>query len=156
MNYMRKIMALAVVTLTIAAVHAVAKDASTSADKLAKRLEQAVKAKNQAAALELFCWEGVPKDMKTKQEASMHMLFDELNQGLELTSVKVGPLPSDFPSEQVLNGVKYRPNVPVLGAMPYRNSDINGSNRVTDRAFAASVFSQPGPTAHWLAQPPRT
>ncbi|MGD0816711.1 MAG: hypothetical protein ABSA83_24230, partial [Verrucomicrobiota bacterium] len=43
-----------------------------------------------------------------------------------------------------------------LGTMPYRNSDINGSNRVTDRAFAASVFSQPGPTAHWLAQPPRT
>ncbi|MGD0816639.1 MAG: mechanosensitive ion channel domain-containing protein, partial [Verrucomicrobiota bacterium] len=43
-----------------------------------------------------------------------------------------------------------------LVPMPYRNSDINGSNRVTDRAFAASVFSQPGPTAHWLAQPPRT
>jgi hypothetical protein len=45
------------------------------------------------------------------------MLFDELGQGLELSSVKVGSLPLDFPVEQVLNGVKYRPNLSVLGVI---------------------------------------
>jgi hypothetical protein len=117
MNCLRRILALAMVALTISAVHAVAKDAPTSPDDLAKRVEQALKAKNQSAALELFCWDGVSNDMKTKQEAPMQMLFDELGQGLELSSVKVGSLPPDFPVEQVLNGVKYRPNLSVLGVI---------------------------------------
>jgi hypothetical protein len=117
MNYLRRIVALAMVAITMSAVHAVAKDAPTSPDELVKRLEQAVKAKNKVAALELFCWEGVSKDMRTKQEAPIHMLFDEIDQGQELTSVKVGPLPPDFPTEQVLNGVKYRPNLLVLGGI---------------------------------------
>jgi hypothetical protein len=117
MDYLSRLVALALVALTISAVHTVAKDAPSSPDELAKRLEQALKAKNQSAALELFCWDGVSKDMKTKQEAPMHMLFDEMGQGLDLSSVTVGSLPPDFPVEQVLNGVKYRPNLPVLGAI---------------------------------------
>ena len=117
MNYLHRIVALAMVALTISAVHVAAKDAPASPDELAKRLEQALKAKNQGAALELFCWDGVSKDMKDKQEAPMHILFDEMGQGLELSSVKLGPLPPDFPVEQVLNGVKYRPNLPVLGVI---------------------------------------
>ena len=117
MNYLRQIASLAVVPITTSAVLAVAKDAPTSPDELMKRLEQAVKAKNKGAALELFCWEGMSKDMKTKQEAPIHTLFDEINQGLELTSVKVGPLPSEFPVEQVLDGIRYRPNLSVLGVI---------------------------------------
>jgi hypothetical protein len=55
--------------------------------------------------------------MKTRQEAPMRMLFDEMGQGLELSSVKVGSLPPDFPVEQVLNGVKYRSNLPASGVV---------------------------------------
>jgi hypothetical protein len=117
MNYLRRIVALAVAAIIIPALDTVAKDAPTSPDELVKRLEQAVKTKNKAAALELFCWEGVSKDQKTKQEAPIHMLFGELDQGLELTSVKVGPLPPNFPTEQVLNGAKYHPNISVLGVI---------------------------------------
>ena len=117
MNSLRRIVALAVMAATLSAVHAIARDPSTSSDELVKRLEQALKAKNKGAALELFCWDGVSKDMKTKQEAPIHMLFDEMDQGLQLTSVKAGPLPSDFPTEQVLNGVKYRPNLSVSGVI---------------------------------------
>ena len=64
--------------------------------------------------------------MKAKQEAPMHMLFDEMGQGLELGSVKIGSLPPDFPVEQVLNGVKYRPNLPALGVVHVTLSeDVN-------------------------------
>jgi hypothetical protein len=117
MNYLRRMVALVMVALTISTVDAVAKDAPTSPGELAKRLEQALKAKNKEAALELFCWDGVSNDMKTKQEAPMHMLFDEMGQGLELTSVKAGSLPADFPVQQVLNGRKYRPNLSMLGVI---------------------------------------
>ena len=103
--------------ITMSAVNAFGSSAPTSADELVKRLEQAVKAKNKAAVLELFCWDGVSKDMRTKQEAPIHILLDEVNQGLELTSVKAGPLPPDFQIDQVINGVKYHPNLPVLGVI---------------------------------------
>jgi hypothetical protein len=117
MSHFRGILVVAIVTLTVSAVRVVAKDTPASPDELAKRLEQALNAKNQGAALELFCWDGVSSDMKTKQEAPMHMLFDEMGQGLELSSVKVGSLTPDFPVEQVQNGVKYRPNLPALGVV---------------------------------------
>jgi len=117
MNYLRRIVAMVMVVLTLSAVRAVARDAPTSPTELAKRLEQALKAKNQGAALALFCWDGVSNEMKTKQEAPMQMLFNEMAQGLELSSVKVGSLPPDFPVEQVLNGVKYHSNLSVSGVI---------------------------------------
>jgi hypothetical protein len=117
MNYLCRIVALTVVVLTSSAAHTVARDAPTSPKELAKRLEQAVKTKNKSAALELFCWEGVSKDMKTKQEAPIHIMFDEIEQGNALSSVKVGPKPPDFPTEQVLGGVKYHPNPAVVGVI---------------------------------------
>jgi hypothetical protein len=116
MNSLCKILALTVVVLTMPAVHVAAKDAPGSPKELATRLEQAVKAKNKSAALELFCWEGVSNDMKTKQEAPIQMLFDEIEQGSQLSSVKVGPRP-DVPIEQTLSGVRYRPNLFVLGVI---------------------------------------
>jgi hypothetical protein len=148
MNCLRRIAALAMVALIISAVNAVAKDAPTSPDELAKRLEQALKAKNQGVALELFCWDGVSTEMKTKQEEPMHMLFDEMGQGLELSSVKVGSLPPDFPAEQVLNGVKYRPNLSLLGVVHVTLAeDVNPTEFIfvygkKDDAFYLSALAE--------------
>ncbi len=96
---------------------ALAKDAPASPDELAKQLEQALQTKNQRAALALVCWDGVSPDMKTQQEAPFHTVFDEIGQGQQLSSVKAGPLTPDTPLESVLNGVKYRPNLKILGTI---------------------------------------
>jgi hypothetical protein len=41
-----------------------------------------------------------------------------------------------------------------LGPMPYRNSRIDRAHGVISGSFAARVFAQSQPTAHWLAQGP--
>lgn len=43
-----------------------------------------------------------------------------------------------------------------LGPMPFRNSGINLADGILGRARAVSVFAQAWPTAHRLAQRPRT
>jgi len=43
-----------------------------------------------------------------------------------------------------------------LGAMPFRNSGINGAHGIFDSSGAAGVFAQAGPTADRLAQRSRT
>jgi hypothetical protein len=71
--------------------------------------------------------------MKTKQEAPIHMLFDQIDQGLELKRLKVGPLRPDFPIEQVLGGVKYRPNLSMLGVI---HVTLAEDNNPTEFIFA--------------------
>jgi hypothetical protein len=117
MNSLRKMLALMAMVLTMPAAQVAAKDVPGSPKELAKRFEQAVKAKNKSAALELFCWEGVSNDMKRKQEAPIQMLLDGIEQGSQLSSVNVGSLRPDFPIEQTLSGVRYRPNLSVLGVI---------------------------------------
>ncbi len=117
MNFLRVILALTLLALAGPTMHAAVKSAPASPDELAKCLEQALKTKNKNAALELFYWEGASADMKAKQQISIDMLFDEIGQGLELTSVKPAELPPGLQSEQVIGGVKYVPNIPVLGAI---------------------------------------
>jgi GxxExxY protein len=39
----------------------------------------------------------------------------------------------------------------LLSSMPFRNSSIDFAHGVFQRAFAAGVFPEAGPTAHWLA-----
>lgn len=115
MNYFLKIAALATCILTLLILPAAAKEAPASADDLVKKLKQALQTKDQGAALALVCWDGVSPDMKTQQEMPFHTVFDEIGQGQQLSSVKTGPLTPDAPVEMVLNGVKYHPNVKVLG-----------------------------------------
>jgi hypothetical protein len=124
------ILALAVITTTPP--NTLAKDAPGSKNELVKRLEQAVRAKDKNAALELFCWDGVSGESKKRQEAPIQMLFDEREQGLELSSVKAGSLPASFPVEQVIDGVRYRPNLPVLGVVRVM---LAGDNNPTEFVF---------------------
>lgn len=146
MNTPRKMLALMALILTLPSVRVAAGNPPASPDELAKRFEQAVKTKNKNAALELFDWEGVSSEMQAKQKFPIEMLFDELNQGLQLTSVKLGKLPSNVPAEQIIGGVKYIPNIPVLGAIHVMlDEDTNPSEFVfaygkKDKAFFLSAL----------------
>jgi hypothetical protein len=117
MNALIKTATLVACVFTLSVWHVAADNAPASPDELVKRLEQALQTKNQGAALALVCWDGVSPGMKTQQEAPIHMMFDEIGQGQQLSSVKAGPLTPDAPIEMVLNGVKYHPNVKVLGTI---------------------------------------
>src|ERR1039457_6223438 len=82
-----------------------AKDAPTSDAQLLEQLETAVKAKDKAAILELYNWDGVPAWVKTG------MSEDVANQWLtrELKSAKLSPLPKDFSSTNEHGNIRYHP-----------------------------------------------
>lgn len=92
-----------------------AKEAPTSAEQLRSEIEAAIKAKNPAAFLALINWQGVPTDTNSrvsKQEVSETMTFAAKQ---EVASVKLIPLSDDFHLTNELDGVRYRPNVEVVG-----------------------------------------
>jgi hypothetical protein len=84
--------------------------ASATADELLNRFEAALRAKNTNAIMALFDWQGVSEDMKASQQQIIGMMFSQ-----EVKSVKLSPLPMDFKTEFERNGIRYRPNVTVVG-----------------------------------------
>jgi hypothetical protein len=82
----------------------------TSAEQLRTELESALKAKDKNAVSALVNWQGVSEDMKsmmTEEDADM------VNQ--DIASVKLLPLAADFQPTNEMNGVRYIPNVTVVG-----------------------------------------
>jgi hypothetical protein len=86
------------------------KDAPTSAEQLRSEVESALKAKDARALEELFNWQGVSDNMKTM----MSTMVAEMPKR-EWTAVKLAPLPADFQATNEVNGIRYRPSVPVTG-----------------------------------------
>ena len=89
---------------------AFAKDAPTSAEQLRSELEAAVKSKNTNAIAALFNWTGVAGDMKEMLiEMPAYLIKDDI------AVVKLLPVPAGFEATNEVDGVRYFPNIPVIG-----------------------------------------
>ena len=87
-----------------------AKDAPTSAEQLRSELESAIKSKDTNAIISLFNLRGVSDDMKSIVEMVAAGLAQD-----DAASVKISPLPADTELTNEVGGVRYYPNVPVIG-----------------------------------------
>lgn len=111
-----------------------------------KQLEQALKAKNKEAAMKLFDWQGVSKEMKARQEGMFALLFEQ-----DVKSVKRSSLPSNFPLEPEENGVRYRPNVSVVGIITVEYADEDNPMEagfaygIKDKAFYLATLIEGKP-----------
>jgi hypothetical protein len=87
-----------------------AKDAPTSAEQLRSEVESALKSKDTNAFKALFNWQGVSESMKADMNDENADIFSH-----DVASVKLAALPTDFQPTNELNGVRYKPNVAVVG-----------------------------------------
>jgi hypothetical protein len=88
-----------------------AKDAPTSDTQLLERLETAVKAKDKAAILELYNWDGVPAWVRTNVNEN------DVNEWItrELVNAKLSSLPKDFSSTGEHRNMRYHLSLPAVG-----------------------------------------
>lgn len=112
MKQIRIITCLSFLVANIGLQTALAKDtpAPTSPEQLRSQLEKAFKAKNTEAVLGFVNWRGVLAEMRTMQIMSLTYVA---TQGV--TSVTLVPLPADYQITNQLNGVRYYPNIKVMG-----------------------------------------
>jgi len=99
----------ALLTLLVIGFSKHASAAPTSAEELRSEVESALKAKDANALVGLFDWQGVSDKMKTM----MSGMITEMPKH-EWTAVKLAPLPADFQATNEVNGIRYRPSVPVV------------------------------------------
>ena len=85
-------------------------DAPKSAEQLLQQFKEAVKAKDKKAVMRLVNWQDVTSEMKEFQKGILEPLFQWKVKDIQLTS-----LPADFESEAMVNGVRYHPNVDIIG-----------------------------------------
>jgi hypothetical protein len=85
-------------------------DAPKSAEQLLKQFKKAVKAKDKEAVMRLVNWQGVTNEMKVQQQE----ILDHILQ-MEIKDIKLTSLPADFKSVHELYGVRYHPNVVIVG-----------------------------------------
>jgi hypothetical protein len=83
----------------------------SSAEQLRAEAESALKAKNTNAFLALFNWEGVPENLRFKLDDETAELFTHES----ITAVKLIALPADLQPTNEVDGVRYKPNIPVVG-----------------------------------------
>jgi len=138
----------------------------TSAEQLRSELESAVKAKDKDAVLALVNWQGVSDDMKS--------MMKELDGDLcnhDIASVTLTALPPGFQPTNEMNGVRYVPNVDIVGMieveytekgnnmqMPYGTKDgafyisgtveeKTGASAVKEKSLDISVMGSAMPDA---------
>jgi len=125
MKYARSTLFLAMLITALAAFCVYAQDAPATADELLHKFEVAFKAKNTDAIMELFDWQGVSEDMKTMQKQIIGTEFSQ-----EVKSLKLSPLPVDFKLEFERNGIRYRPNVTVVGVIDIQYAQKGNSGQM--------------------------
>jgi hypothetical protein len=87
-----------------------AKDTPTSAEQLRAEVESALKAKDTNAFTALFNWQGVSEDMKSETKDENADIFSH-----DIAAVKLSALSADFQPTNELNGVRYKPNIAIVG-----------------------------------------
>ena len=97
-----------------------AKEAPASKEQLRQEVEEALRAKNEAAIRELFYVEGVTAEMQAVATKSISDLLAN-----QIQSVSLQPLPEGFHAEVVAQGFRYHPSVPVLGFIRVDYSTTN-------------------------------
>ncbi len=88
------------------------KDAPTSEKQLLEELEKALRAKDKDAVISLVSWIGVPTEMKALQVEIIEKMLKE-----DVKSVNFAPMEKSDKLNFELNGVRYTPNVYVLGSI---------------------------------------
>ncbi|MGZ4973889.1 MAG: hypothetical protein ACXWBP_05455 [Limisphaerales bacterium] len=115
MKRIQTIFALLALSSSLTAFAAPEKDAPASAEDLLKKVEAALKAKDKAALLGCFDWQGVSAEIK-----SMHERFTvEMMLKNPVKTLKLAPLPADQITEFERNGVRYHPNVTIVGVIDF-------------------------------------
>jgi hypothetical protein len=106
--------------------------APASADGLKGRFEAALKAGDTNAILSLCNWDGVPNRMAPSLSSVIRgwSEFRSKYPSNQLhASVWLRPLREDYETEGIMNGIRYRPNVSVVGMIEGSLSvDDNGTN----------------------------
>lgn len=84
--------------------------APTSAEQLRSEFEMALKTKDTNAIASLFDWQDVPDDLKVMTTGAAAEMVKH-----EISGVKLLPLPASYHPTNEMNGVRYFPNVNVIG-----------------------------------------
>jgi len=92
----------------------------TSVEQLRSEFEAALQTKNTNAILALFNWEGVTNSTNSypnvvARKMSQFLLHYPTNELHVFARLRL--LPNDFETEGIINGMRYRPNVSVVGMM---------------------------------------
>ena len=128
------------------------KDAPATAEQLRSGVEAALRAKDTNAFLSLFNWQGVSTDTNSrvsKQFMSQMMSGVALQ---EMASVKLIPLPNNSRLTNELDGIRYRPNVEVVGMIVVEFAQKGNSmqmpyGKMGDAYYLSSTVEEkiPGP-----------
>ena len=106
---------------------AFAKDGPTSAEQLRSELESAIKAKDRNALKSLFNEQGLSEEMRSIDDG----IFDDMVKlDNKIKSVKLSPLPADFRMTNEINGVRYFPNVSVVGMVDVQFTEDGNSMKM--------------------------
>jgi hypothetical protein len=118
MKHPLSIIGLSFLIATLGLQSASGKDAPTSAEQLRSDFETALKTKDTNAVLSLINWKGVSAEMKSDMSEETADMVKQ-----SVASVKLLPLPADYQPTNELNGVRYFPNVHVLGLIDVESTE---------------------------------
>jgi len=90
----------------------------SSPQQLKDELAEAMKTGDSDKISALFYWEGIDDEMRKLSERNINQLIEFPPQKIELI-----PLPEDFKTEFVRNGIKYRPNLKLIGIIKIKYGD---------------------------------
>jgi hypothetical protein len=116
------IVCLNIAIITLGLTMASAKDTPRSAEQLRSKIQSALKSKDTNAFHALFNWHGVSKSMMADMNDETADLFSHA-----IGSVKLVALPADFQPTNELNGVRYKPNLAIVGLI-YVEYTENGNS----------------------------
>ena len=99
-----------------------------SEKELATRLKAAVEASDTNGILALFNWQGVPDYRKPTSIKMFAPVLEHKGDGAGV-HVWLRPLPEDYETDSVMYGIRYAPNVTLLGMIGVNVSgQVNGTN----------------------------
>jgi hypothetical protein len=110
MKYFRAMLPVAIFLVILQPLYGQTKNAPTSAEQLLKRFKVAVTEKDKDALMELVNWQGVSKEMKAQLQELFKPVFE-----MEAKDISLDPLPENYKGGTEHNGIRYRPNVDVVG-----------------------------------------
>ena len=106
-------------------------------EELLQRFKDATNTKDKSAIMGLFDWQGVSPDVRAAQEYTVSFLFDQE----ELDSIALTPVPENYSLDQQVNGVRLRPNIPVLGVVDAKcGGDANPTEIIIPYGETNAVF----------------
>jgi hypothetical protein len=110
MRYLQVVLSVAISIVLSQPLYSQTISAPTSAEQLLKQFTKAVKAKDKEAVFGLFNWQNVTNEMKLQLQGFYDPIFQ-----MEVKDIQLTSLPADFKSDCEINGVRYHPNVVVIG-----------------------------------------